>query len=255
MNTAVPTSSSERSVLVVGATSMLGREIAQQYAADGWRVLLAARDTEELRYVASDIAIRSGGKVENLHLDLADTTSIDQVAAKLRSEIVPQAIVFVAAISDASPAVPEDPALARSMIEVNYAGPTRLIGALLPTLRKAPETMIVLVSSVAGERGRRGNYVYGASKAALNTYAQGLRAALAPDGAGVLTVKLGYMDTRLAYGLTPPLLTCSPRYAARIIRRCADRRRMVIYVPFFWRWICLVLRAIPERLFIRLPIP
>ena len=114
---------------------------------------------------------------------------------------------------------------------------------------------MTFISSVAGDRGRASNFVYGAAKAALTTYAQGLRAHLAKSGSRVLTVKLGYVDTRLAFGKVPPLLTASPEAAARRIRLHIERGTMVAYVPAFWRPVMMVLRAIPERVFICLPLP
>jgi short-subunit dehydrogenase len=244
-----------QAALIIGASSMLGRELANAYAASGWRVILAGRDADELRRVASDVTIRHQTAVDTIALDLANSASIDEAGVVIQKNGIPDVIIFVAGDSTGSGEAPFDPGVAQNLLAVNYTGPTRLIAALLPMLKAAPGTMLAFVSSVAGERGRRTNFVYGAAKAASNAYSQGLRALLAPDGVGVLTIKLGYMDTRLAYGVAPPAMTCSPSYVAKSIRRAIERRRMVVYVPGFWRLISFILRAIPERLFIRLPIP
>jgi decaprenylphospho-beta-D-erythro-pentofuranosid-2-ulose 2-reductase len=245
----------KRSALIVGATSLLGRALALEYAAAGWRIVVAARNADELGRVASDVAIRSRSTVATLVIDLADPHSIDAAAAEVLSQGLPGVIIVVAGSAERLGEAPYDPAIAQNLLAVNYAGPTRFVGALLSALRATPGSMVVFVSSVAGDRGRRANFVYGAAKAALNAYCQGLRALLAPNDVGVLTIKLGYMDTRLAYGIAPPTLTCSPNYAAKAIRRAIERRRMVVYVPGVWRWVAFALRAIPERVFIRLPIP
>jgi short-subunit dehydrogenase len=244
-----------RSVLIIGASSLLGRELAHNYSVSGWRVFLAGRAPDELKRVASDVAIRQRAIVETIAVDLADTVSIDAAALEVLGKGIPQVLIFVAGVTDGLSEAPYDPAIARNLLSINYFGPTRLVSALLPALKSAPGTMIAFVSSVAGERGRRTNFIYGAAKAALNTYCQGLRALLAPNNVGVLTIKLGYMDTRLAYGVAPPILTCSATYAAKKICRAIERRRMVVFVPSFWRWVCLALRAIPESVFIRLPMP
>jgi decaprenylphospho-beta-D-erythro-pentofuranosid-2-ulose 2-reductase len=244
-----------RTVLIVGATSLLGRAIAREYAATGCHLLLAGRDPGELARVASDIAIRDRAVVKTIVADLADTESIDRAVHEILRQGLPQVTIFVSGIASGLGEAPYDPNIASALLTVNYSGPTRLVGGLLPALKSAPGSVVAFVSSVAGDRGRRTNFVYGAAKAALNTYCQGLRALLGPFNVGVLTVKLGYMDTRLAYGFTPPALTCSPRFAANAICRSIERRRMVIYVPWFWRLVCLALRIIPERIFIRLPIP
>jgi decaprenylphospho-beta-D-erythro-pentofuranosid-2-ulose 2-reductase len=244
-----------RSVLIVGASSLLGRVLAHNYSELGWRVFLAGRDPDELGRVASDMAIRHRAMAHTIAIDLADTDSIDAAALDVLGKGIPQVIIFVAGVTNGLSEAPYDPAIAQNLLYVNYVGPTRLVGALLPALKSAPGTMIAFISSIAGERGRRTNFIYGATKAALNTYCQGLRALLAPHNVGVLTIKLGYMDTRLAYGVAPPVLTCSAPYAAKEICRAIERRRMVVFVPSFWRWVSLVLRAIPESIFIRLPIP
>ena len=231
---------------------MLGRELARQYGASGWPIILAGRDAGELNAVASDVAIRTGTTVDTMALDFGDTASIDRAAAEITLRGVPQVTIVVAGLIDGFAEAPYDAAIARNLLTINYVGPTRLVGMLLPDLKAAPGSAIAFVSSVAGERGRRANFVYGAAKAALNTYCQGLRALLAPHQVSVLTVKLGFMDTRLAYGVAPRALTCSPGFAAKAIRRAIDRRSMVVYVPGFWRVICFALRLIPERAFIRL---
>jgi hypothetical protein len=244
-----------QSALIVGATSRLGRELALQYAKSGWRVILAGRDLDELRAVSSDVAIRTGATVDTLPLDLVDTPSVERAAAAIRRNGMPQAAIFVAGLIEGFADAPYDAAIAHNIMVVNYAGPAQLVSLLLPALKSRGDSALAFVSSIAGERGRGANFVYGAAKAALNAYCQGLRAVLAPHRVRVLTVKLGYMDTRLAYGLAPPALTCSPHFAAKAIRRAIDRGSMVVYVPRFWRPICFLLRLIPERLFIRLPLP
>ena len=245
-----------RSALIVGATSLLGRALANEYAKDGWRVLLAGRDDAELKRIASDLSVRVTTPLpDTVVVNLADAHSIDSAAAEALRAGVPNVIIFVAGSTEGMATAPYDAAAAQNLLAVNYSGPARFVGLMLPALQKAPGSTIAFVSSIAGDRGRRTNFIYGAAKSALNAYCQGLRALLAPNDVGVLTVKLGYMDTRLAYGVAVPALTCSPGYAAKAIRRAIERRRLVVYVPAFWRWIGLALRLIPERVFIRLPIP
>lgn len=241
--------------LIVGASSILGRALALEYAVRGWRIVLCGRDMEELKRCAADLAIRTSAPIDAIPVDLTDAPSIDNCAAEILAKGAPRVTIFVAGAVDGVADAPYDPAIVRNLHTVNYLGPAHLVAALLPALKGASGATIAFISSVAGERGRRINFVYGAAKAALNSYSQGLRALLAPHAVNVLTVKLGYTDTRMAYGLAPSRLMCSPSHAAKAIRRAIERRRMIIYVPWFWRWICLVLRIIPEPLFIRLPIP
>jgi decaprenylphospho-beta-D-erythro-pentofuranosid-2-ulose 2-reductase len=234
---------------------VLGRALAEHYAATGYRIVVAGRDEDELQRVAKDVAIRKGAVVDALVVDLADSRSIDAAILTVLQGKIPQISIFVAGASTGSREAPYRPDLAANLLAINYAGITRFVGGMLPRLEASPDAMLAFVSSVAGDRGRRTNFVYAAAKAALNTYCEGLRALLVPYKVGVLTIKLGYMDSRLAYGVAPPIFTCSPIFAARAIAKAIGLRRCVVYVPGFWRWICLVLRMIPERIFIRLPIP
>jgi short-subunit dehydrogenase len=169
---------------------------------------------------------------------------------------LPRDIIFIIGYSDNADRATCDPALAELILTTNYIAITRFLARLLPQIEASSSGhRIAFVSSVAGDRGRKTNFVYGAAKAALNTYAQGLRALLRPYGTTVLTIKLGYVDTRLAYGKTPALLTCSPAYVARSIRNAIHRQAMVIYLPWIWRPFMTLLKILPESVFIRLPLP
>ncbi|PID35291.1 MAG: short-chain dehydrogenase, partial [Rhodobacterales bacterium] len=107
---------------------------------------------------------------------------------------------------------------------------------------------------VAGDRGRVGNYVYGAAKAGFATYLSGLRNRLTRAGGHVITVKPGFVDTSMTWGLDGMFLVASPEAVARDILKAVGKRRNVLYTPFFWRWIMLIIRLIPEPLFKKLSI-
>ena len=126
-----------RAALIIGASSMLGRELANGYAASGWRLILAGRDADELRRVASDVTIRHQAEVDTIALDLANSTSIDEAGVVIRQNGIPEVIIFVAGDSTGSAEAPFDPGIAQNLLAVNYAGPTRLIAALLPMLGRA----------------------------------------------------------------------------------------------------------------------
>lgn len=242
--------------LIVGATSLLGRSLSYQYALDGDEIILAGRNIDELKIISCDIAIRYGANTHTLYIDLSDDKSCLRAASDLLDKFgCPDTILFVSGhignVENPYQSINEISKTAR----INYFGMTLFLARLLPNIESTRNTDIVFISSVAGDRGRKTNFVYGAAKAALNTYAQGLRAMLHQRGCGVYTIKLGYMDTRLAFGKTPRLITCTPDYAARAIRRAVERRKYVIYVPWFWRFIMLFLRLLPEKVFIRLPLP
>jgi decaprenylphospho-beta-D-erythro-pentofuranosid-2-ulose 2-reductase len=113
---------------------------------------------------------------------------------------------------------------------------------------------IAAISSVAGDRGRKSNYLYGAPKAALSVYLEGLRYRMSAHGVHVLTIKPGFVDTPMTFGRTPKALTASPHRVARDIHRALQRRRSVLYTPWFWWWIMLIIRMIPAPIFRRMSI-
>ena len=142
--------------------------------------------------------------------------------------------------------------LAQQVIAVNYLGAVSILSRLAPRMAEEGGGAMVVLSSVAGDRGRPSNYVYGSAKAGLNAYLQGLRASYAAKGVRVTTVKPGFMDTSMTYGLPGMFLVASPEACARACLRFAVKGRDVAYFPAFWWFIMAVIRAIPERIFKRL---
>ena len=240
--------------LVVGGTSGLGRALAGQSAAEGWRVVLAGRRPERVAAVAADLRLRHGVEVREVAFDATDPAAAARAAPDILDGGPPDVSLFALGDTGAEGAFLDAAEVAR-VHAVNFGGIAALLSHLLPTLRHRRGAAIAFLASVAGDRGRRGNFVYGSAKAALDAYAQGLRALLHPEGISVTTVKLGWVDTRLAYGLAPPRLALGPERAARAVRRAVRRRRDVVYVPWPWRVAMLLLRAIPEPIFKRLPVP
>jgi len=136
----------------------------------------------------------------------------------------------------------------------SFTGPARFLQMLAPRIESNGAGTIVGVGSVAGDRGRLGNYVYGAAKAGFATYLSGLRNRLTRAGGHVVTVKPGFVDTAMTWGIEGMFLVAPPEAVARSILRAVDRKRDVIYTPFFWRFIMAIIRAIPERVFKKLSI-
>ncbi len=243
-----------RRILIVGATSALAERLAAQYAAAGDALVLAARHEEALEAVAQDLRIRHGAEVETMAFDATDAALVRSCAERV-ARTGPLDVVVFAAGDNGTPRAAYDADEIARVLAVNFQSIAAFLAVLLPTLQRRRGASVALIGSVAGDRGRKTNFVYGSAKAALSAYAQGLRGLLHPAGVSVTTVKLGYVDTRMSYGLAPPRLTASPERAARAIRRAIERRRDVVYVPGFWRLVMLAVRVIPERLFKRLTLP
>ena len=239
-------------VLIVGATSIIARELALQFARAGAALCLAARDRDELERVGADLRLRSGATVHQLCFDATAFAShaelIAQAAAVL--EGLDGVMVCFGEMGDQDDAE-HDPAAALAIVNINYAGAVSLLTVAADRLERQGHGFIIVIGSVAGERGRRSNYIYGSAKGGLALFTQGLRARLRPKGIGVMTVKLGLVDTRMSWGRKGPS-GISPATAAAAIYRNFRRGRLVVFVPAIWRPIMAIVRLIPERIFQRL---
>jgi short-subunit dehydrogenase len=244
----------ERRAVIVGATSAVGEQLALCYAAAGWRLRLLARQVEPLAAVASDLRLRHGAQVEEDILDADSPAQAEAAGLRCLAGGVPAVIVYVMGSNEGADA-PRDIAEQARVHAVNFQSAAAFVAPLLTALEHASGSALAFVGSVAGDRGRSGNFVYGSAKAALDVYAQGLRALLHRSRVSVTTVKLGWVDSRMSWGRSPPALTASPAWAARRIQRAIEARREVVYIPGFWCLVMAVLRAIPEAVFKRLPIP
>lgn len=235
-------------VLVLGATSAIAQEAARLYAARGAALFLVARNAERLQAVADDLRVR-GASVATAVADLDDPAVHEQ----LLQGALPLDIVLLAhgVLGDAQE-VDRDAPAAEAVLRTNLVGPVLLLNRAARLLEAQGRGTIVALSSVAGDRGRASNAVYGASKAGLSAFLSGLRNRLSPAGVRVVTVKPGFVDTPMTARLPKNPLYSSPRRVARDLVRAVDRERDVVYTPWWWRWIMLVVRLVPERVFKRL---
>lgn len=236
--------------VVLGASSSIARAFARLAAEDGADVILAGRDGEDMGRSAADIRIRGGGKVEVRHFDAADRASHPAFVEALPRRRLNVFLCF--GLLYPQEAIERDPSLAEPVIAVNYLGAVSILSHLAPRLAAEGAGAVVVLSSVAGDRGRPSNYVYGSSKAGLNAYLQGLRAKLAPHGVSVTTVKPGFLDTAMTFGLPGMFLVASPEACARACLAYAAKGREVAYFPAFWWLIMAIIKAIPESIFKKL---
>ena len=239
----------KESWLVLGASSSVARAFARAAAEDGAEIILAGRDMEDLGCTAEDISIRTGRDVDTVAFDAEDIAG----HAAFVADVVKRAgflNVFLAfGAMPEQDEIDADFALAERTLAVNYTGAVSVLHRLAPHLEEQGDGHVVVLSSVAGDRGRLKNYVYGSAKAGLNTYLQGLRARLFRKGVSVTTIKHGFMDTDMTWGIEGMFLVASPDQAARACLKAARKRRHVVYVPFFWWGIMNIIRHIPEFIF------
>lgn len=240
--------------LILGASSSIARAFAGEVARQGCDVLLAGRDLDDLERTAGDIRVRTGRRAEVIPFDALAFDEHEALVQRCKEVAAPCNVFLVFGFMPSQEALETDAALLRQTMEVNFVGAASVLGLLVPFLEAQGRGQVAILSSVAGDRGRLSNYVYGSAKAGLNAYVQGLRARLFRSGVTVTTVKAGFMDTAMTFGLPGMFLVAQPSAAARAILRASENGKEVIYFPWFWKWIMLIIRSIPERVFKRLSI-
>ncbi|MGE5545969.1 MAG: SDR family oxidoreductase [Solirubrobacterales bacterium] len=238
-------------VLILGATSDIGRAVARAYAAEGHAIALAARSPAAVAVDAEDLRIRHGVPVSVHPFDVLDPSALPDLWPRL--DPPPRIVVCVVGMLGDHARSVTSPEAAELVLRTNFNAPALALEQAAARLEGIGGGVIVGVSSVAGDRGRAANYVYGAAKAGLTAYLSGLRARLRDRGVRVITVKPGFVRTRMTAGMRlPPLLTADPDEVAAAILSADRHRRDVVYVRPIWRPIMAVIRALPEPLFKRL---
>ncbi|WP_439533385.1 SDR family oxidoreductase [Polymorphobacter sp.] len=241
-----------QTLLVIGASSDIGRAAALRFAAAGWSLILAGRDEAGLAREAADIIARHQVSVATHRLDILDTPDFNGFLAALTT--LPDAVVSVVGLLGDVAVSATDPEDAAKVMRSNYEGPAILLGALGEQMRARGSGTIIGISSVAGDRGRGSNYVYGSAKAGFTAFLSGLRNRLAKHGVRVVTIKPGFVRTRMTASMKlPPLVTAEADEVGKAVYEAAmgqgaDSR----YVRRIWWPIMTIIKAIPEPLFKRL---
>lgn len=240
-----------RTILIMGATSAIAEATARRFAATGARFYLVGRNSERLTAIAGDLEIRSGHPVtwESLDLDL-----LDQHPALLERACQHLGHIDLALIAHG--VLPDQAACQLSVAKTVAALHTNALSVIsLATLlanafEGRGQGILVVISSVAGDRGRQSNYVYGAAKGMVSLFLQGLRNRLYRTGVQVITVKPGLVDTPMTAAFEKRgWLWAQPDQIAQGVVAAVEQGQDEVYLPWFWGWIMRVIRHIPERLF------
>ena len=240
--------------IILGATSSMARALARALAEQGHSLLLAGRDMDDIKRLAADCTARGAPMAEAVTFDARKPATFTPLIEKLSDqEGMLNAAVFVGSMP-AQEAIDNDPSLIDGTVMDSFTGPARFLQMMAPLMEARGGGTVVGIGSVAGDRGRVGNYVYGAAKAGFHTYLSGLRNRLTRAGAHVVTVKPGFVDTAMTWGIEGMFLVAPPEKVATDILRAVEKRRNVIYTPFFWRYIMLIIRSIPEPIFKKMSI-
>ena len=237
--------------VIIGATSSIARAIAIQEARAGANLVLAARSEEEAQRLADDLHVRFGSETYGVALDVEAMDAnrfAMEASAHLKSNI-DRLILCQGAMPDQEKAQ-QDASLLRRVSAVNYTSVMELCEAFMQYMSSAGS--IACITSVAGDRGRPSNHIYGSAKAGAIAYLEGLAARNTPGGPTVTIVKPGFTDTAMTWGADGMFLVASPDRVARDVCAAMAKGKPMIYTPGFWRGIMLIIRSIPGPIFRRL---
>lgn len=239
--------------MIVGATSAIAHEAAKCFAKSGADLFLIARSEARLRAVRDDLQVRGAGQVH--------TRVIDAVDSERHAEVVNAAVQALGGLDGvliAHGTLPDQRLCEASVeetlraLEVNCLSIISLLTILANYFEEQSRGCIAVITSVAGDRGRQSNYVYGTAKGALNVFLEGLRNRLHRAGVSVVTIKPGFVDTPMTAALPKNALFADAAAVGTKICEAMESGRAVVYVPWFWRPIMAVVRSLPETIFKRL---
>lgn len=239
--------------LILGATSAIAEQYARLHCQQGNSLILVARNQQALAEIKQDLLVRGCGRVECLEMDFARHDKLPELVSSV-TEIATELDVLLVAFGTL-------PDQNRCVEDINYVDEQFSLNAnsvILAALsfvgifKRQQKGCIAVISSVAGDRGRQSNYIYGSAKAALSTFLSGLRNELIAKNIHVLTIKPGFVITPMTSAFKKGVLWASPEKVAQDISRAVRRKKNILYTPWFWRWIMLIIRMIPEFVFKKL---
>jgi hypothetical protein len=242
-----------KKILIMGATSAIATACARRWAIQSTTFFLVGRTAEKLNQVANDLAARGA----TVHTHVLDLNCFDQHSAMLDACYAALGQIDIALIAHGTlpdqKSCEKDAQLAVQEFTNNGLSVIALLTDLANRMEAQKSGCIAVISSVAGDRGRPSNYLYGAAKSAVTVFCSGLRGRLFKSGVQVLTIKPGFVDTPMTRGLPlPRLLLATPEKVAQDIVRAVEKRRDHLYTPWFWRFIMLIIIHIPNAIFKRL---
>ena len=227
-------------VVIIGATSAIAQEVAKLYAREGASLLLVARDEAKVNAVAADLRVRGASNVNTLVADLADRTRDAEIVA---TSGAPDVVLIAHGSLPDQRAIEPDINAQIAEFTLNATSVIALAAHFANVIEKNGRGTLAVIGSVAGDRGRRSNYIYGAAKAAVHAFCEGLAGRV-----NVVLIKPGWVDTPMTRGMKKNPLFASPASVAKGIKRAIASGRGTVYVPGYWRWISLIVRMLPARL-------
>lgn len=233
-----------RNILILGASSAIGRATAMAFAEQGDTVYLAGRELFELERLSSDINIRYNLKTPYGEFDIENIQNHPAFFKHVLTSL-PQLDGVVFAIGYMGESIPKT-------LNINFNNAVNILEICAAYFEIQKSGFIIGISSCAGDRGRQSNYIYGAAKGALSLYLQGLRNKLFKNNIRVITIKPGFVDTQMTFGLPGLFLVAEPKNIGKSIANSIDKKSDIVYLPWFWRYIMLIIKNIPEFIFKRM---
>ncbi len=244
------TNKSKGRVLILGGSSEVALALCRQMSKNNYEIVLAARNSDRLKPFQADIFLKTHQHIELIDCDIQkikDRQQINSIAGKI--DILCVFVGYLGELENPFNELEES----HKIFDINFTLLTEIIAAFSITFSTRKKGMIVALSSVAGERGRASNFVYGSAKAALSVYIDGLRGYLYDKGVHVLKVIPGFMKTKMLEGKkTPQMLTATPKKSANIIYKAIEKRKNIVYIDWKWYWIMSIIKKIPESIFKKL---
>jgi hypothetical protein len=240
-----------QNILIIGATSTIAEVTARLFAAKGGRLYLLARNEDRLTKIAGDLEIRGAASVAACLFDANDIGLHQEVLDKAHATLGSFDIVLIAhgTLGDQT-ACEMSADEAMQELQTNAMSTIALLTRLANIMERQKHGTLAVISSVAGDRGRPSNYVYGTAKAAVTTFCEGLRSRLHKNGVHVLTIKPGIVDTPMIEGMVvPAMLVAKPEQIACDIVKAIERNKDMIYSPWFWRFVMMIVIHIPQRIY------
>lgn len=242
-------------ILIIGATSAIAAACANEWLAKGpCQFVLTGRNKERLQNIHDDLIARGADNVAMLHFDITDTETyevITQEAVNILGQI-DIALVAPGTLPDQEKCQ-QDASLAIQEFNNNATAIIGLLTYLANQLEQQRCGQLAVISSVAGDRGRASNYLYGSAKAAISAFCSGLMVRLARSNVSVTIIKPGFVDSPMTANLDlPAKLVATPEQVAKIIVKGIEKKKICIYAPSFWRYIMVIIRLIPNSIFRRL---
>lgn len=231
-----------KNVLILGATSAIAEDFLGLFPKD-IHLYLVGRNAEKLQKLQQTLSGQT--VVETIVADFDDVSFDPSILFSKYKKRIDTIVSFTGSMGNDDQMSPNN---LQSVHAVNFINPAKVALFFATCMEENQHAQIAFISSVAGDRGRKKNFIYGSAKGALTIFSSGLRGMLAEKGIQVTTILLGLVDTPMTAGMKSPLIASRPKVAEKIYH-AIEQRKDVVYIPGFWRWIMLIIRCVPEKMF------